>query len=73
VARWRDESLFGQGEGTVISGDKPFERRDQRRSKNVMQAHHGGAEVHTAGKINVLFASTAGITFLRASERDCQR
>jgi hypothetical protein len=64
VARF--ESWLGQGEGTVISGDKPFERRDQRRSKNVMQAHHGGEVVQTAGKINVLFASTAGITFFRA-------
>jgi hypothetical protein len=57
----------------VISVDDPFERRDQRRPKNAMQAHHEGARAQPARKINAFFASTAEIAFFRASERDRRR
>jgi hypothetical protein len=60
-------------ETQVISVDDPFERRDQRRPKTAMQPNHEGAAVPPARKINVSFASTAGIVFFRACERDRRR
>ena len=45
-----------RGETQVINVDDPFERRDQRRPKNATQAHHGGAGVQPARKVNVVVA-----------------